>query len=123
MFDEFKVWVEGVLGNSYRYFQGNWIEDPGTHGDYFCSIRSSGSAPTADKRVVQLDLILAGPRNERGAAARVRVDAERLMAFATAEDRLVPCGAANLRALREPVGPGYTSENRAWYSLTFEVIF
>lgn len=124
MFDSFKDWVEEILGADYDYFPGQWVEDDANAARNFCAIRiSGGPVPTLDVRKRNVQLTLVGPRNAREAYRKLISDADSLIDGSLADDRKVPCGAANIRSMGEPVGPGYTTENRAWVSLSFELIF
>lgn len=123
MFESFRNWLEEVLGTQYRYVQGQWQEDDNSADDFFCSIHSTGGpAPSVDDRYPNLRVILVGPRNGRGYATKIRQDAESIMARVVSENRGVPCTLVNIRASGEPIGPGYTTENRVWYTLDFTVI-
>lgn len=122
MYEEFREWVLTIIGTHYRATMGRWVEDSNSEGDFFCVFQYSGQAPIVDTRYPSIRLLLIGPRNDAGAAVQLGNDAQALMAQAVSNERGVPCEFANIRATGEPVGPGYTVENRAWFSLDFELI-
>lgn len=124
MFEGTMDWVRNVLGAKYEYLIGEWADDDQSDGNSFCVLRNAGGAPPgADRRSMYIDILLVGPKGKRWKADEIRKDAELIMQHITLDNREIPCGSANIRALSEPVGPGYTTENRAWYTLTFEVLF
>ena len=123
MFDAFVAWMQlTILESTYVYSRGMWMDTDQTLGRYIAAVlQSGGSAPDVDDRRARYRVILLGPRNTRNAAPQISADLEALALAALGNSR--PCGAASVRAIGEPVGAGYTTENRAWYSLDFEVLF
>lgn len=74
-----------------------------------------------DIRRLRFKVILLGPKGVRKHVVDVGNSIETLAQVALGDS--VPCGAASVRAIGEPIGPGYTTENRAWYSLDLEVLY
>lgn len=123
MFDEFKAWVEAVLEGRYKPTQGQWEETTANQADFFCSLHSlGGPSPDVDDRRPRYRVLLLGPRGSRAAVEQTKADIHALADAALSGD-LIPCGAASIRALGEPAGPGYTTENRAWWSLDFQITY
>lgn len=122
MYEDFRDWIKAILGTGYRLTQGQWVEDQTSEEDYFCVLQFGGRAPEVDVRYPSVRVLLLGPRNNRAAANTLGTDAQKIMAQASSADRNVPCEYTNIRATGEPIGPGYTTENRAFYSLDFELI-
>lgn len=120
---EFENWIKSILGSAtYTYQKGMWVESAATAAILYCCIQGAGGpAPDVEDRRPRYRVILLGRRGERADGTRVLADAEALMQ-ATMGDS-APCGAANVRATGEPVGPGFTTENRAWVQVEFEVLF
>lgn len=106
----------------YKYQYGEFSESP-TEGDqYFCVLRAnSGPAPVADDRTKRFTVIIIGRRQNRTDGAQMLADAEKIMRAAMGE--IMPCGAAGVRALSEPVGPGYSNENRPFMQIEIQIIF
>ena len=120
--DEFKAWVELLLGSSYSYSQGQWLETEENADEQICAIRmSGGSAPIVDDRRQRLTVLLIGKRNDRSGIQQIKTDINAL-ALAALDDSC-PEGTVSVRATGEPVGPGYTKENRVWFQLDFQLIF
>lgn len=123
MFDDFRDWIKLLLGESYRYTQGQWVEDQSSEGDFYCAIRTEGgSAPDVDDRRVMIHVTLLGPRNDRGAVKALGIACQTLMTELVADERSLPCNASNIGAAGEPIGPGYTTENRVWFTLGFSLL-
>lgn len=122
MLNELKEWVEAALGARYAYSMGQWVEPKAGDTKRYCVIQAAGGAgPDVDVRRPRFRVLLLGRRNERADANGVMADADALVVAGMGD--MLPCGAANIRATSEPMGPGYTTENRAWCSFEFEVIF
>ncbi|MCI2809390.1 phage tail termination protein [Eoetvoesiella caeni] len=122
MLNEFKEWAEAVLGSAYVYSMGMWTDRPGIAESKICAIQGNGGpGPDVDDRRARFRVILLGPANGRQHAAAIMADVQALALAALGDS--VPCGAARVRAIGEPTGPGYTNETRAWFSLDFEVLF
>lgn len=122
MIDEIKAWVELELGTRYAYSMGQWVEPRPTDTKRYCVVQAAGGAgPDVDVRRPRFRVLLLGRRGKREDSEVVMADADALIIAGMGD--VLPCGAANIRATAEPAGPGYTTENRAWASLDFEVIF
>lgn len=121
MSEAFRDWL-GTLISGYVMAQGRWVEDASNATSYFCVLQYSGRAPENEVRYPSVRVLLVGPRAVPGAVLKLQSDAELILQAVTSEARTKPVCAANVRATSEPVGPGYTKENRAWFSLDFELI-
>lgn len=121
MFDAFIEWVKATVGQEYLYSRGMWIDSPAVNDKFIASVQQmGGSAPDVEDRIIRFKVILLGPRDGRKHVIPVEQTMESLAQAALGDSS--PCGAASVRAVGEAVGPGYTSENRPWYSLDFEVL-
>lgn len=122
MFDAFVEWLESVLGTQYQYSRGQWVDSAALAGIWIASVHQNGGpGPDVDDRRQRFRVILLGPRNARQSSVQITEHIESLVQAAMGD--AVPCGAASVRAIGEPAGPGYTTENRAWFSLDLEVLF
>lgn len=122
MFDDFKEWVELTLANNYAYTQGQWVENSANADTRICVIHSTGgAAPDVEDRRPRFKVILIGKRDNRGDVQQIKTDIYALAQAAMGDSR--PCGAASVRATGETVGPGYTTEDRAWFQLDFQLIY
>lgn len=120
MFESVKDWVQAHIGQGYRMVDGGFIDGTAFEKDYMCVIKGKGgAAPDVDDRRPRYQLILLGPRNNRPAVAQVRAATEALMEACLGDT--VPCGAASVKALGEPVGPSYTVEDRAWMTVELQL--
>ena len=122
MFDQFKNWVESILGDQYAYSMGMWFEAQMDDAVKYAVIQGNGGAPPdTDVRYLRFRVILLGRRNKREDASGIFSDANTLIEVAM--NSTPPCGAASVRVTSEPSGPAYTVESRAWVALNLEVIF
>lgn len=120
MFNELKVWIEVILGRRYIYSRGAWIDGPNV--EYICAIYATGgSAIDVEDRRPRFRVLLVGPQQNKQAAGLISNDIEKLVQASL--DSAPPCGAASLRVITEPSGPGYTEENRAWFSVDFQITY
>lgn len=122
MFDHLLDWVKAALGDKYEYSRGMWVDHPGAADKFICALHQAGGlAPDVDDRRPRYRLILLGPTKGRQHTIEVQSDMDSLAMAALGDS--APCGAASVRAVGEPMGPGYTTENRAWFSLDLEVLY
>lgn len=121
MIDRIILWVDENTALAYAFSVGMWIDAPAFFDKNICAIRHAGGSPTVvDDRRQRFQIILLGPRNKRESALALLDDANKLITAAISG--IVPCAAANIRAMSEVIGPGYTAENRAWVQVDFEVV-
>lgn len=122
MYDEFTDWLKTVLGDGYQYRHGQWEETESLFAQSVCVIQAvGGAAIDVDDRRPRFRVFLLGPRNERGAAQSLKSD---IYAVAQATIEMEPpCGAASIRAITEPTGAGYTTENRAYWLLDLQITY
>lgn len=120
MFESLKDWVQEAIGQGYRLVDGGFIDGQSFALDHMCVIKGRGGmAPDVDDRRPRYMIVLLGPRNDRPAVAQVRAAAEALMEACLGDT--VPCGAASVKALGEPIGPSYTVEDRAWMTVELQL--
>ena len=120
MYDALVDWLETILPD-YQMSRGMWVDNPALNDLFICAVQASGGpAIDVDDRRPRYRVILLGPRNGRQHAAQVQADAEAIQAATMAGQ---PCGAASIRAMSEPTGPGYTQENRAHMQLDLQITF
>lgn len=122
MYDEFIDWVSSVIGPTYTMSRGMWIDSPSAAGLFIASVHGTGGLGVdVDDRRPRFRVVLLGRRETRSDVVSVGNSIQLLVQSAI--DGTVPCGAATIRAIGEPIGAGYTEENRPWYSVDFEVVF
>ena len=122
MITHFKDWAASVIGSSFTYAYGMWLETQSTVNSRLCVIQATGGpAPDVDDRRPRYRVVVLGRRDKREDAQQLIEVAEALMQ--ATQDESAPCGAASVRAIREPVGPAFTAENRAWVQVDFEVLY
>ena len=121
-YDELEQWMRGFLTGNYKWMVGEFQENASLEAETWFAVMQSdgGPQPSVDVRRPRFVLFLLGRRNARADAADLLAEAERL-AQATIDSMVLPCGFANIRLASEPVGPGFTSENRAWVRVNFEL--
>lgn len=122
MYDEFTDWLKNILGNRYQYRHGQWEETEGFFTQSVCVIQAMGGvAIDVDDRRPRFRVFLLGPRNDRSAAQSLKID---IYAIAQATIEVdPPCGAASIRAIAEPTGAGYTTENRAYWLIDLQITY
>lgn len=120
MFEHVLDWLTLVLGPKYRPSMGQFVDGPELNDSWIAALYGEGGpAPSAGDRHQRFKILLLGPIEGREHASSLSSDAQTLLD--ACDFGVVPCGAANIRAIAEPIGPGYTAENRAWYSMSVEV--
>lgn len=122
MFDEFVDWLKLTLGAGYQYSRGMWVDTPALVTARIAAVYAMGGPmPDVEDRRPRFRVLLLGPENGRQYAGEIQSDMELLMQVTLGDSR--PCGAASVLAIGEPAGPAYTTENRPWMSLDFQVTF
>lgn len=122
MFEALVDWLTAVLGEAYEVSSGQLVDGPDLAETWIAAVVQNGGPPVSvDDRRQRYRVILLGPRNGRQHVSTINQNIESLVRAAMGD--AVPCGGASVRAIGEPVGPGYTTENRAWYSLDLQVLF
>ena len=120
MLAEFKDWVESMLADRYSYTLGQWVES--AQDKRYCVIQPAGGmAPNVEDRRPRFRVLLIGGRNKRQDAMSLIADASILIDETL--NNSAPCRVAGIKALGEVIGPGYTSENRAWVQVDFELVY
>ena len=120
--DDMRAWAAPSVSAGFAFVFGAWVETTTAADTKYCVLQATGGAtPDTDVRRARYRVILLGRRNQRQDGAEVLQVAGAMVQAAIAG--LVPCGAANIRASAEPVGPGFTTEARAWAQVDFEVTF
>lgn len=103
--------VDGGLPNTTEFDKG-----------YYCIVRGMGGpAPDVDDRRPRYKVLFLGPKNNRAAKTQARLASSALMEACLGET--VPCGAASVKALGEPIGPSYTADDRAWMAVDLQLTF
>lgn len=124
MYNDFKNWVESVLGQGLVYLQGRWQETGSSATARYCVIQGAGGpGPDVDDRYPRYRVVILGSRNNASPAQinGAMAAAESLIAAGMGDS--VPCGAAAVRAIGEVTGPAFTTENRVWCQVDFEVTY
>ena len=124
MIDKVFEWLESVLpAGRYQMFEGQWVESAADKDKFYAVVQSSGGmSPLVKMRRPSYRVVLIGPRNKRSEAATLKQDVE-VIFNAALDVNSVPCGATIITPIGEPVGPGFTTENRAHIQLDLRVFF
>lgn len=122
MVREFNDWLQANL-NGYSPQYGQWNDSGASDSSKYAAIMlAAGPAPVVDVRKPVIRLILLGRKGTRADAPTLLDDINTLIQSAIDGTHL-PCGLSAIFLVSEPVGPGYTIEDRAWVQADFEVIF
>lgn len=122
MYEAFVDWLNAALAGAFEISTGQWVDGPELRDTWIAAVQQNGGPPVdVDDRRQRFRVLLLGPRNGRQHVGTLNQHIETLVQTTLGD--AVPCGAAAVRAMGEPVGPGYTTENRAWYSLDLQVLF
>lgn len=121
MYNHVADWLAALLP-SYSMSRGPWVDHSSLRDKFICSLHGAGGAGVdVDDRRPNYRIVLLGPREGIQHASQVQQDAEAIIQAAMSGQP--PCGAAGIRALSEVIGPGHTTENRAWCQLDLQVVY
>lgn len=120
--EDVENWLMEILGPTYTLQVGQLVEAGSDANKWFAVVRGSGgTSPVVDTRRKRFELIVVGRRGKQADAAALENACESIMQAIM--QGVMPCGAAIISATSEPIGPGFTTENRAWYQLNVQVTF
>lgn len=120
---EFVDWLRALLPSDYVPFVGAWQDTAQNKGQFLFAVQQEpSSAPVVDVQRANYRVVLLGPQNGREYQLRIMQDAQALVNDAI-ERAIIPCGAAHVTSGGSAMGPGLTTENRAWAQLNFQLIF
>lgn len=120
---EFVDWLRDLLPAEYVPFVGAWQDTKQNQYQFLFAVQQeNSSAPIVDYQRANFRVILLGPQNGREHQLRIMQDAQDLINAAIAR-ATIPCGAAHVTSSGSAMGPGLTTEYRAWAQLNFQLIF
>lgn len=103
-----------------KQFRGVWRDQPDNAGDRLVSMVLNGGAQgTVETLYPRIRVLLMGPQGKR-ADAKPLGDVAWNLALRMQNDYQA-CGVAQIRLIGSIIGPGYTTEDRAWYELNLEL--
>lgn len=121
-FEDVEAWLKLHI-TGYAHVFAPWVETGQDGPTKYCVLAGDGGLrPIAEDRAKNFTVFLIGPVRSQQASKTLLADASLIMAAIIAGE-VLPCGAANIVALGEPIGPGLTSENRAWVQINIQVMF
>lgn len=123
MLNEMEAWISSIIApfGAFTMAVGEWVEPTGAAEAMYCALtQEGGRAVDVEDRRPHYRVVILGRRNKRGDSKTLAAAAEALVA-ASIDGSFIPCGAASIRAMGEPVGPGFTAEQRAWFSIDFQI--
>jgi hypothetical protein len=112
----FVEWLRSLPETAgYQYSRGMWTESPGRK---LAVWQEGGRIVGGSERVryPSMRLVIVGNRDARSDATEI----EKLAEVLIAKDYQFDC--VHLRAIGGMIGPGYTTENRPWVELNFELV-
>lgn len=121
-YDDFITWFNETPGaDQYTRARGTWVDSPTNDTKRFAVFEfQGGPKPDVDRISVSVDVLLLGKKGERNVAGALP-DIE-AFAFALVQRSLAVSCTGNITSIRAqamPVGPGYTTEDRPWYRVSF----
>ncbi len=123
MVAEFTEWLALHLPTGYVPFIGMWADTPQNKTQFILSVQqNAGGTPVVDLQRANYRVVLLGPQQGREYQLQVMAHAQGLI-NAAIEHAIIPCGAAHVISSGAAMGPGLTTENRAWAQLNFQLIF
>ena len=115
-------WIQGVIGTSQSYAYGEWVDRPDLKDKRIVAIaEDGGAAPLMDVRRQRFRVLLLSKAEGRSDVMSIRADAQALINAAW--EMPPPECAAYIAATGAIVGPGFTTDDRAWFDVRFDVIF
>lgn len=121
-YDDFVTWFRETPGaDEYTRARGTWLDSPTNDAKRFAVFQlQGGPKPDVDRFSVSIDVLLLGKKAERNVAGALP-DIEEF-AYSLARRSLTNSCSGSITSIRTqsmPVGPGFTTEDRPWYKLSF----
>lgn len=121
-YDDFVTWfLETPGADQYTRARGTWVDSPTNEDKRFAVFKfEGGPKPDVDRISVSLDLTLFGKKHERNVVGALP-DIENFAYDLVNRTLTNSCSGSitSIRAQAMPIGPGYTTEDRPWYKLSF----
>ena len=122
---EFYEWLQSYADLSgYQVSRGAFVESEENAGQRFIVLQSMGGrTPGVIERYPAIRMLVMGSRYERQVSngiVELENFASGLIGFAN--DNFKTDCFTQLRPASDIIGPGYTTEDRPWYELNFEII-
>lgn len=123
-YNDFTAWFNETPGaDMYTRARGMWVDGGQNDAKRFAVFQFSGG-PKPDVGMIspQVDVILLGKKGERNTPGSLP-DIENFAYSLVARSMSSACSGkiTGIRAIGLPQGPGFTSEDRPWYRISFEL--
>lgn len=104
----------------YQISSGPWVDTPQNATQHIAAVYMISGTSRNMETVQRFRIILLGPKNMRGAFRKVGDDADKFVQ--AYNDGARPCGVSGMTISSTPVGPGFTTEDRAWYQIDIQTL-
>lgn len=125
-YDDFTAWFNEAPGaDAYTRVRGQWVDSNMSADKRFAVFQfQGGGKPDVDYISPQIQVLLLGKKGERATAGALP-NIEDFAYSLISRSMSMTCsgGITSIRALQgAPTGPGFTTEDRPWYMLNFELM-
>lgn len=124
-YEDFTAWFSATPGAEvYTRARGMWVDSPTNDAKRFAVFQfQGGPAPDVDRYTATIDVLLLGRKQERSVAGALP-DIENFAYTLVQRSMQSYCSGriTAIRSLGGVVGPGFTTEERPWYRLTFQLV-
>lgn len=123
--DEVLAWIQAVPEFAgYVPSRGAWVESAALDDKRILALFSEGGGnPGVIERYPRVRVLILGKRNERAVAGAVAELVQHVELLAQRGFTEYKSGClTQIRMIGDIIGPGYTTENRPWVEINFELI-
>lgn len=121
-YDDFVTWFNETPGAAdYTRARGTWVDSPTHDLKRFAVFQfMGGPKPDVEHFSASIDVLLLGKKGERNVAGALP-DIENFAYDLIRRSLTNSCSGSitSIRSQAMPVGPGFTTEDRPWYRLSF----
>ena len=121
-YDDFVTWfLETPGADQYTRARGSWVDSATNDAKRFAVFQfQGGPKPDVDRFSASIDVLILGKKGERNVAGALP-DIEAFVYSLSRRTLTNSCSGSitSIRTQAMPVGPGYTTEDRPWYRLSF----
>ncbi len=123
-YDDFVTWFNGTPGaDGFVRARGRWRDTPDTLQKRFVVFEfQSGGKPDVDRISPVVSVLILGKQGESAVAGAFPELEKFAYSLVQRSMSSACCGKiTGIRAISTPMGPGFTTEDRPWYSLSLEL--
>lgn len=116
-------WVNGLSTGLFTVVAGQFVESKSDAAKMYLVVKRAGGPVSAAGEFNRFELVFVTGRGNRQQGGEVEIFLDRLASLIRGDTGTLPCAAVGVTMQGSPVGPTYTAEDRAIYSILLELVY